>query len=109
MEPNEVRIRENASFLDVPLHVQPRARRTEIAGTHNGALKLKVQAPPVDDAANEAVVRFFAKLLDIPRTRLCIASGAKSRDKILRVQGVSLVQLRSRLTPQPGGDPVEML
>ncbi len=96
MAPDELRIRENASFLDVPLHVQPRARRTEMAGAHNGALKLKVQAPPVDDAANEAIVRFFAKLLDIPKSRLSIVSGAKSRDKVLRIEGISLAQFCSR-------------
>ena len=95
MAPDDVRIRENASFLDVPLHVQPRARRTEMAGIHNGALKLKVQAPPVDDAANEAIVRFFSKLLDIPRSRLSLVSGLKSRDKILRVEGVSLARFRA--------------
>ncbi len=99
MAPDALRIKENASFLDVPLHVQPRAHRTEIAGTHNGALKLKVQAPPVDDAANEAVVRFFSRLLDIPKARLSIVSGAKSRDKILRIQGGSLAQFRARITP----------
>ncbi len=96
MEAVEVRIRESASFLDVPLHVQPRASRTELAGTHNGALKMKVQAPPVDDAANDAIVRYFSKLLDIPKSRLSIASGAKARDKILRIQGISLAQFRTR-------------
>ncbi len=106
MSANEVRITENASFLDVPLHVQPRARRTEIAGTHNGALKLKVQAPPVDDAANEAIVRYFSKLLDIPKSGVKIMSGSKSRDKILRIQGMSLAQFRSRIASL---DPVQKL
>ncbi len=109
MPASELHIRESGSGLDVPLHVQPRARRTELAGTHGSALKLKVQAPPVDDAANDAVVRFFSRLLDIPRARLMIVSGAKSRDKVLRIQGVSLAQFRDRLAGQPGSSTVEIL
>ena len=99
MAPHELRIRENPSSLDIPLHVQPRARRTELSGFHNGALKLKVQAPPVDDAANEAVVRFFAKLFEIPRSRLAITSGSKSRDKILRIEGISLTHFLQKTAP----------
>ncbi len=105
----EIRLRENASGLDVPLHVQPRAHRTELAGVRNGALKLKVQAPPVDDAANDAVVLFFSKLLCVPKSRLSIASGAKSRDKILRIQGMSSAQFRSLVTPEFGGKVVQIL
>jgi len=90
-------IREIPSGLDVSLHVQPRARRNELAGWHNGALKLKVEAPPVDDAANQAIVRFFSQLLDIPKSRLTIASGARSRDKILRIEGISRAQFLSKI------------
>jgi uncharacterized protein (TIGR00251 family) len=93
----ELRIRESSKGLDVSLHIQPRARSTELAGTHNGALKLRVQAPPVDDAANQAIVRFFSELLEIPKSRLSITSGAKSRDKILRIDGISLAFLLGRL------------
>jgi hypothetical protein len=99
MAPHELRIRENSSSLDIPLRVQPRARRTELSGFHNGALKLNVQAPPVDDAANEAIVRFFSKLLEIPRSRLAITSGAKSRAKILRIEGISLTHFLQRIPP----------
>jgi hypothetical protein len=63
-----------------------------LAGIYDGALKLKVQAPPVDDAANQAVVRFFSELLGIPKSRLFISSGAKSRDKTLRIEGMSLAR-----------------
>ncbi len=109
MLPSELRVREIASGLDVPLHVQPRARRTELAGLHNGSLKLKVQAPPVDDAANDAVIRFFSKLLGIPRSRLAIVSGAKSRDKILRIEGLSLAQFHAFIAPPSEGGAVENL
>ena len=84
------RIRKTDSGLEVAFHVQPRARRTEIDGLHNGALKLKVTAPPVEDAANRAVIEFFASLLDVPKSRLQIVSGLKSREKVLRIESVSL-------------------
>lgn len=84
------RIRQTDSALEVALHVQPRARRDEVVGLHNGALKLKVSAPPVDDAANRAVIEFFASLLDVPKTRLQIVAGLKSREKVLRIESVSI-------------------
>jgi uncharacterized protein (TIGR00251 family) len=84
------RIRETASGLTVPLHVQPRAGRSALAGFHDGALKLKVAAPPVDDAANRAVIEFFATSLGIPRARLRIASGSRSREKTLQIAGMSI-------------------
>jgi uncharacterized protein (TIGR00251 family) len=56
-----VRISEGSGFVRISLHVQPNARKTEAVGEHGDALKLKVQAPPVDGAANDAICRFFAK------------------------------------------------
>ena len=98
----DLRIRESASGLDVSLHVQPRARNTALAGIHNGALKLKIQAPPVDDAANLAIVRFFSELLGIPKSCLLIASGTKSREKTLRIQGISLARFLEHLPTDLG-------
>jgi hypothetical protein len=82
-------IRETASGIEVPLHVQPRARRSGIAGFHGGALKLKLTAPPVDQAANRAIVEYFASLLDMPKTCFRLASGEKSRNKVLAIAGIS--------------------
>ena len=82
-------ILETANGLEVRVHAQPRARRSELAGTFNGALKIKVAAPPVDDAANRAIVDFFAALLEIPKSRVHIAAGLKSRNKTLLIEGVS--------------------
>ncbi len=93
MNNNHWQIRETNSGVNILLHVVPRAKRCEIAGLHNGALKLKVTAPPVANAANQAVVEFFASLLDIPLSRLHIVSGSKSRQKILHVEGVSVHEL----------------
>jgi uncharacterized protein len=90
-------IRETAAGLEVRIHVQPRAKRCEFCGFHNGALKLKVVAPPVDDAANRAVIEFFASLLDVAKSTISIASGQKSRDKTLFIQGISQKTFLARM------------
>jgi uncharacterized protein (TIGR00251 family) len=93
----ELQIRETEAGLEVPLHVQPRAKRCEISGIHGGALKLKVTAPPVDDSANRAILQFFSTLLGIPKSILQITSGLKSRDKVLRITGFSSARFLDRL------------
>ena len=89
-------LRETENGLEVPLHVQPRARKSEVVGFHNGAVKLKIAAPPVDDAANRAVVDYFSTMLAIPKAQLRIVSGAKSRDKLLRVEKISINEFLNR-------------
>jgi uncharacterized protein len=100
---HEIRPRfvESNTGLDVPLHVQPRAKRNQIAGYFNGALKLKIAAPPVDDAANRAVIEFFASLLNLPKSRLHIVAGAKSRDKVLRIEALSLGEFLRHIQAEP--------
>lgn len=95
----ELQIRQTSTGLEVPLHVQPRARHCEIVGVHNHSLKVKVTAPPVDDAANRAIVDFFAELLAVPRSALQIVSGLKSREKTLHVKGLSSETFISRMNP----------
>ncbi len=90
------RVREKDFGVEVALHVQPRAPRNEIAGLYNGALKLRVSAPPVDDAANRAVIEYFASLLDMPKSRISIVSGTKSREKVLRIDSISLTDFSRR-------------
>jgi hypothetical protein len=99
MPETRLKLKPASTGIDVAIHVQPRARRNEISGLHNGALKLKVVAPPVEDAANRAVIQFFASLLNVPKSRLKIISGEKSRDKMLRLEGVSQPDLLSHLPP----------
>ena len=98
MNPAELDIRETAEGLLVRLHVQPRAKRSEISGIHNGALKLKVTAPPVDDAANRAVIEYFASLLGVSKSSIQITSGMKSREKTLHIKSISLPTFLSHLT-----------
>ncbi len=67
--------------LLLSLHVQPRARKNEITGIHDKAIKLRLTAPPVDGRANKAVRAFIAEKLGIPRASVMIKSGNKSREK----------------------------
>jgi hypothetical protein len=71
------------------VRVQPRASRDEIAGRYRDALKIRLTAPPVEGAANEALVKFLAKTLDIPARAITILSGASARTKIVELVGVT--------------------
>ncbi len=77
------------------LYVQPRASKNELAGLHDGALKLRLTTPPVDGKANKAVLSFLAKLLNIPKSSLTIESGLKNRRKQIRIQGLDEQTVRT--------------
>ncbi len=79
------------------LYIQPRASKSELIGEHDGRLKLKLCSPPVDNAANSECIRFFAKLLHIPKTSLNIIQGETSRRKSLLIKGVSFHDLAEQL------------
>ncbi len=70
------------------VHVQPRARRTEVAGLHGDAVKVRLAAPPVDGAANAELVRFVAESLGVARSAVAVVGGASSRRKTLAVEGL---------------------
>jgi uncharacterized protein (TIGR00251 family) len=82
-----VDVREEGVRFQVRL--QPRASADEIVGVANGALRIRLHAPPVDGAANEALVRFLADRLDVPRAAVRIRAGATSRTKTVEVDGVT--------------------
>lgn len=77
--------------------VHPRAKKNAITGEIGDALKLALTAPPVDGKANQACIEFFAKLLKVPRSSVTIAAGQTSRNKVIRVVGLSAEELRQRL------------
>jgi uncharacterized protein (TIGR00251 family) len=77
--------------------VHPRARKNGITGEIGDALKLSLTAPPSEGRANEACVDFFAKALDVPRSSITIAAGQNSRNKVIRVSGLTAQQIRERL------------
>ncbi|HUF70638.1 MAG TPA: DUF167 domain-containing protein [Longimicrobiales bacterium] len=69
------------------IRVQPRASRTEIAGEHGGALKIRLAAPPVDGSANRELVRFLAKAVGVPTSAVTVVSGESSRNKVVEIEG----------------------
>ena len=71
------------------VRVQPRASRSEIVGVHGDAMKIRLSAPPVDGAANEALVELIADLLGVGRRAVRIVSGEASRSKVVEVEGVT--------------------
>src|SRR5438128_11870740 len=91
----EIQEREGAvTFL---VRVQPRASKDGIAGEMGGALKVRLQAPAVEDRANEALVEFLAQLLKTPRTAVRILSGERSRTKRIEIRGVTVQQIQALL------------
>ena len=82
-------LRQQADAVTFAVKVRPRARHQRISGVHEEALKLEVTAPPVEGAANDACIRFFAKLLKVPLSSVTITAGLKNRNKAIRVAGVS--------------------
>jgi uncharacterized protein (TIGR00251 family) len=73
--------------LSISIHAQPGARRTEVAGLHGDALKIRVAAPALEDRANEALIGFLAERLGVAKRDVTIASGEKSREKRVEVRG----------------------
>jgi uncharacterized protein len=72
------------------VRVQPRASKSGVVGVLDGALKIRLAAPPVDGAANEELIRLLSKIFDAPRQRIAILSGQTSKNKIVRVSGISV-------------------
>jgi uncharacterized protein (TIGR00251 family) len=81
----------------IRVRLQPRARRTELAGERDGAVLARVTAPPVDGRANEALCRLIAEAAGVAAGRVEIVRGASSRDKVVRVEGVDEQALRRSL------------
>lgn len=77
------------------VHVQPRASRTEIAGQHGNALKVRLHSPPVDGQANEELVNFLSEKLGVSRRSVRITGGQSSRAKTVEVDGVSAESVRA--------------
>ena len=90
-------VRETSEGVSFAVKVHPRAKKNAITGQVGDALKVSLTTPPVEGRANEACVEFFAKLLKVPRSFVTIASGLSSRNKVIRVVGVTAQQVRERL------------
>jgi uncharacterized protein (TIGR00251 family) len=84
-------------MADLAIRVQPRAKRSEVAGERGGAVVIRVNAPPVDGKANAAVCRLIAERVGVPRGAVRIVRGEASRDKVVRIDGLSADEARTAL------------
>lgn len=86
-----------ADGVHLAVKLQPRASRQQIAGVHGGELKISVTAPPVDAAANRALIQYLAELLNVSRSQIVLLRGQTSRHKTLCVKGLSAEQIEEKL------------
>lgn len=81
-----LRIDSTADEIQFTVFVQPRASANKVAGRHGNALKIRLTAPPVDNAANRMCLKFLSRLLKIPASSMEITSGSASRTKTIRIR-----------------------
>ena len=90
-------LKESQAGTTFAVKIHPRAKKNAITGQVGDALKVALTAPPIDGKANAACIEFFAKLLKVPRSSVTIAAGQTSRNKVIRVAGLTAQQVRERL------------
>jgi uncharacterized protein (TIGR00251 family) len=90
-------LREQADGVILSIKLQPRASRNEIGEQLGEELRIKVTAPPVDSAANEALIELLAEKLDCPRSKVELIRGQTSRHKSLKIYGLTAAQVLERL------------
>ncbi len=94
---SSVRVTSSGGGVRFSVRVQPRASRTEVAGTQGDAVKIRVAAPPVEGAANAELVGFIAKRLGVAKSAVRILKGDRGRDKTVEVEGVSAARVQELL------------
>ena len=90
-------IRETKNGLSFDIHVNPHASRADIAGISEGMLKVKVTAPPVEGAANEACIALLSKKLGLRKSQMTISAGARGRKKTILVSEISKADLEQKI------------
>ena len=89
-----IRFSEQNGAIVFTIKVVPRASKSEIVGAHDGALKIRLAAPPVEGAANEELIKTLAKYFDVNKSAVEIASGATAKTKQIRIAGANAEKLR---------------
>ncbi|HSK18653.1 MAG TPA: DUF167 domain-containing protein [Longimicrobiales bacterium] len=92
-----VMITQRESSVHVRVRAQPRASRTEIVGEHDGSIRIRLAAPPVDGAANEELIRHIAKRVGVARSRVRVLTGDTGRSKVVEIDGVEATAVRDAL------------
>jgi uncharacterized protein (TIGR00251 family) len=93
-------IRDTPQGATLQVKVHPRAKKNAIAGEVGDALKLTLTAPPVEGRGNQACISFLSELLNVPRSSVTIAAGQSSRNKVIRIAGMTASEVRQRLRPK---------
>jgi uncharacterized protein (TIGR00251 family) len=93
-------LRETDDGVLVPVQVIPRASRTESAGAVDGVFRIRLAAPPVEGAANRALIEYFVKLLGCPKREISLAAGERGKRKLLLVRGLPRQAILERLQGQ---------
>ena len=102
MSDDALRVTQTPDGAIFSVHVQPRASRGEICPPKDGELKVRLTSPPVEDAANKQCVELIAKALKIAKSRVSIRAGAKSRHKVVQVQGVASAAIAALFNEEGG-------
>ncbi len=79
--------RRNGEVITLTLHIQPGAKRTDVAGLHGDALKIRLAAPPIEGRANEALLKFIAESFGVPLRQVELKQGGQSRHKVVAITG----------------------
>ena len=96
--PRVIQYSEKNRGLTFAVRIIARASRSEITGEYNGALRIRIAAPPVEGAANRELIRLLAKSFKLPQNAIDIVSGAGSKSKIVRVQGADAAKLEQLIS-----------
>jgi len=90
-----------ADHAQIVVRLTPRSSRDAVLGVESGVYRIKVTAPPVDGRANKALIAFLSKALRVPKRAISIVSGETSREKRLRIQGMTGTEVDRVLSPSP--------
>jgi len=90
-------LRQSGAVAIMAVHAVPRAAADAVQGLHGDALKIRLNAPPVDGKANEALIRFLAGKLRVPKGSVVLKSGFNQRRKVIAISGISIAEVEKRL------------
>lgn len=93
---------EDADGVTLRVRIQPNAYRDEVVGVVGGSLRIRLTAPPVEGAANKHCIRFLSKILHIAKSRIIILRGERTRDNVIRVNGMSRAVVEKSLLSRRG-------
>lgn len=103
MAPRKYHLHDGGRGAALAVRVTPRASRNEIVGIlSDGTVKVHLTAPPLEGRANEALIKFLAKILDVPSSRLEVVAGAAGRDKLISVLGMDADTLHKKIVEHAG-------